>query len=980
MEHARESRWQQAWSAAGIATAQLRPGQGKFYALIAYPGTSGFLHVGHLRGFAYADALHRYHRMLGEQVLFPFGVHASGLPAVSWAQKVIDRDPLTLQSLRDAGVPEAEWARLESPEEAASFLGATYPPILRSIGVLIDPTTYLTTIDEDYRAFVRWQFRTLQQHGALVQGTHYASVCPVCGPVAVDPTETDLAAGGDAEVVTFTTVPFALEDGRILLAATLRPETVYGVTNVWVGKNSSLTVWHHADHAYLVGPTAAERLVEQHGGRLGHTVPASEVVGHDATVPLRGERVPVLESELVDPEVGTGVVMSVPAHAPADAAALAEIPAPLRERIGPAKVLLEIPEQSSLALSEAELVVGHGTPAEKALRAVGAKGLSDREKVDVATERLYRLEYVRGRMTVPELAGVLVRDARERVAETLAAAGSSFPLREFSKPVICRNGHHVVIRRVPDQWFLHYGDPTWKLRTRAAVDRLSSWPAEYARELPSILDWFDDRPCTRHGRWLGTPFPLDPAWTIEPIADSTFYMAYFVVRRFVTSGRLTLVQLTDAFFDYVFLGKGTGEPSVERSVLEEVRAEFLYWYPLDMNMGGKEHKRVHFPVFLYTHALLLPDGLQPRGIFVHGWVTGASGDKLSKKEIASKGGRIPSVGGAIDEWGADALRLYYYTAATSSQDVEWDSDLVRTAADRLGDVERLVRGAWGDGEGPPELDRWLGSVVHRTIERVRSAYTAADLRAVAQAACVEVPGFLKRYYARGGVPGQATNRVALAWVRMLAPIAPHLAEELGEGKLPGLVAIAEFPAADEFPSAPEAEAREEFLDRIEEDLRAVLAPSLDRGEPPPDEVVFFVAAAWKATVERWMRESVERGEAPSVRSVMERVAQHPELASSRAQVPKYVERFGSLLRSEAPATPVDEIATIRSAEGYLARRFGFRSVAVHTESESAPHDPMGRRERARPGRPAFYLVRAGERTARPEDRPTAGGGSDRSRA
>ena len=61
---------------------------------------------------------------------------------------------------------------------------------------------------------------------------------------------------------------------------------------------------------------------------------------------------------------------------------------------------------------------------------------------------------------------------------------------------------------------------------------------------------------------------------------------------------------------------------MDRPLLEEVRAEFLYWYPLDINMAGKEHKRVHFPVFLYTHARLLPPELQPRSIYVHGWVTG----------------------------------------------------------------------------------------------------------------------------------------------------------------------------------------------------------------------------------------------------------------------------------------------------------------------------------------------------------------------
>ena len=959
MDPARAARWQEAWARAGLATARRVGERGKFYALVAYPGTSGFLHVGHLRQYAYADALHRYHRMLGEQVLFPFGIHASGLPAVAWSQKVKDRDRATLAQLEDESVPPSEWPALEDPEAAARFLGASYRKALASIGVLCDPTTYVTTVDDDYRAFVRWQFRTLRDLGAIVQGTHFASVCPVCGPVAVDPAETDLSRGGTAEVVRFVTIPFALDDGRTLLAATLRPETVYGVTNLWLPPRGTLVVWHLKDRSYLVARSGAERLVEQHGGHIGHDVPVAELVGRPVTVPLRGGSVPILESPLVDPAVGTGVVMSVPAHAPADAAAVAGASANDRSRIGPARVLLEIDPTANLGPTEAALLEGDGTPAERALRAAGARGLSDRDAVDAATERLYRLEFLRGRMTIAELAGVPVRDARERVAGQLAALGTSFDLQEFSEPVVCRNGHAVVIRRVPDQWFLHCGDPQWKAQTLAAARRLTAWPPDYGAELPGILDWFEDRPCTRQGRWLGTPFPFDPRWVIEPIADSTFYMAYFVVRRFVATGRVAPSSLTDAFFDFVFRGTGEGEPTVERATQDEIRAEFLYWYPLDFNIGGKEHKRVHFPVFLYTHTKLLPEALAPRGIFVTHWITGPTGDKLSKKEIGSKGGKIPPIRDALERWGPDPLRLFYLIAASAAQDVAWDSDLVVNAADRLADVERLARAAFADGDGPPELDAWLDSEMHRAVARVRAAFASLDLRAAAETTYVEIPTLLRRYYARGGVPGRATARLADAWVRLMSPGTPHLAEELGEGRFDGLVAVAPFPSVDEFPRSTDAEAREEYLLRVEEDLRAVVRLAADRPEAGPEAVAFFVAAPWKATVERWVREALDRGDSNPVRATMDRAKEHPELAAFRAEIPKYVQRVAPMLRAEPPSTApsIDEVATLRAAEGYLARRFGLRTVTVLRESEAAEVDPLGRRERARPHRPAFYLVR-----------------------
>ncbi|EQD37502.1 Leucyl-tRNA synthetase, partial [mine drainage metagenome] len=310
-----------------------------------------------------------------------------------------------------------------------------------------------------------------------------------------------------------------------------------------------------------------------------------------------------------------------------------------------------------LSASEAALAQGSGTPAERALAAVGDPGLDDRASLDRATERLYRLELVHGRMTVPGWEGRSVREARETIAAQMRAPGLGFELQEFSRRVICRNDHRVVIRRVPDQWFLHYADPAWKAETHRRVDALVTDPPDYRAELHAIVDWFADRPCTRRGRWLGTPFPFEPGWVIEPIADSTFYMAYFVVRRFVRDGRLRTEDLTPAFFDRVFRGIGPGEPRVSAALQQEIHEEFRYWYPLDLNIGGKEHKRVHFPVFLYTHARLVDEALQPRGIFVHGWITGSSGLKLSKKETSAKGGRIPPIDDGLDRWGADALRL-----------------------------------------------------------------------------------------------------------------------------------------------------------------------------------------------------------------------------------------------------------------------------------------------------------------------------------
>ena len=980
MDREREAYWQSEWAQAGIARAERVPGREKFYAIVAYPGPSGFLHLGHLRGMLIADALHRYHRMRGRQVFFPTGTHATGLPAVTFAQRVQDRDPFVVAQLREHEIPETEWSRLEDPAYAARFLGRQYLLLFRRLGLLADESAYLTTIDDDYQAFIRWQFHRLNDAGVLVQGPHYSSVCPVCGPVSVDPSETDLSAGGNAETVLYTTVPFRLDDGRILLAATLRPETVYGVTNLWLHPSAPLVVWHLGEHEFLVSHAVAPRLVDQHGGRAGSLVPPDHLIGRGVRVPLTDHEVPILASPVVEPARGTGVVMSVPGHAPADWLALRELDEASRSKVGAIPVIIDVPNEAPLTPSERELLSGEGVPAERACRAVGAATLTDEDAREEATERLYRVELLRGRMEAEFAAAAPVARAREETRAGLEKLPGGMEVREFSIPVLCRNGHEVVIRKVPDQWFLKYSDPEWKAETRSRLTSMTIRPAEYSRALPGILDWFDDRPCTRRGRWLGTPFPLDPTWLIEPIADSTFYPAYFPVRRFVASGRVPTEALTDAFFDYVFLGRGSGEPGLSREVQDEVREEFRYWYPLDVNIGGKEHMRVHFPVFLFTHARLLPETLGPRGLFVHFWLTLSGGVKISKKHGASKGGVIPPIQIALERWGADALRLFYAQAANPEQDIEWSPELADIASGRLEEVERVARsfGATGPERGAaPELEAWLLSAMHEAVARAQSAFESMSLREAAEIAYVEIPGLLRRYQLRGGAGGFALQRVVTAWIRLLAPITPHVAEELAGRPNGRLVAEAKFPDSADFPHLPAALRAEEYLSRVEEDLRGVLKPASARGEVP-DGVVFFVAAPWKVPVERWLRDWASAGGKGSpLREVMERARAHPETQAYLGLIPRYVERVAPAIRYEpAPAGgQVDEAALLRSAEGFLARRFDFHVVTVLAELQGEAEDPLGRRDRARPGRPAFYLLGVHAGQQKPGASPATGDGS-----
>jgi hypothetical protein len=94
-----------------------------------------------------------------------------------------------------------------------------------------------------------------------------------------------------------------------------------------------------------------------------------------------------------------------------------------------------------------------------------------------------------------------------------------------------------------------------------------------------------------------------------------------------------------------------------------------------------------------------------------------------------------------------------------------------------------------------------------------------------------------------------------------------------------------------------------------------------------------------------------------MREVMQRAGQHPGLAAHRGEIAAYVQRISPRIKGDPPLpeVPIDEMNTLEAAEGYLAKRFQLSQVAVHREEDAAGVDPMNRRGRARPGRPAFYF-------------------------
>ena len=958
------------WNAGAAGPSGARPNEGSlaearkpsFFVHFAYPGISGYLHVGHMRGFTYTDVFARYKRMTGHRVLFPAGFHASGIPAVAFATEV-KRGEKTQYLLDNGYDPKKDGPveRLSDPKAVVDYFARVYTnDYWKAFGFLIDERRNCTTIDPAYSQFIRWQFRALKAKGFLIEKPHYSPFCPVAGPVAVDKTETDLKQGGNAEILEFTVLKFRLpkatvhDEEVILPCATLRPETVFGATNVWVRADSEyhlVRVWEDGrvkdsdpSEVWCVSAAGQRKLEWQfeRAESLNVKVLGKDLVDHPVQVPMDKRRVPIVAGSFVDPQIATGVVMSVPGHAPFDYAAYRD--AGLLETLGKPPKIVDVEGVK-------------GIPAEEAVKKFGVKSQADKDRLDQATEEIYTLEFNQGVLNewCGAYAGKRVKAVKDQVKADAIAGGHARILRQFSELVVSRAGEIVDIKRVPDQDFIHYADKPWTEASKQHAATMRVFPERYKDELPNVLDWFGDRACVRRGAWLGTEFPFKPGWIVEPIADSTFYPWFYVVQRYVKSawnpdpphGGLELEDLTGAFFDYVFNGKGAkpdGDPPAAsgdgRELWREIRRDVLYWGPVDLNLGGKEHQTVHFPVYVMTNVALLDDPrMRPRGIFVNWWVTQKAGAKISK----SKGGAEP-IPGAAAKYGVDPMRLYYCHVGSPHVDIEWDPDIV---LDYRKHVERALRAgddALNATGAPGPMDAWLTAAFGKAVTDARAAYEAYDVRVAANVLVYTVPEMLRWYTRRGGANAVLLRRVVQDWAKALCPMLPHVAEEMHEragGK--GLATTAAFPtpAADVDAIAL---AREDHLKAVLDDVLTVKKlANVER----VTSLALYTTHVWKRDlVAKAIRMAEAAGGKFPMGQFMSEVMADPGMRTLGKSVQAFTGKLPGQVTQFSPAQKalllagVDEAAVLRDATSFIAQEIGVPEVPVFAADDpAAPEHP-----------------------------------------
>ena len=964
-----EEKWQGKWEKAKIFEADPDPKKPKYFITVAYPYPNSPQHIGHGRTYTLADVHARYMRMRGYNVLLPMAFHYTGTPVLAMAKRLADNDKNLIHDfIKVYKIPEEKLKELTDPMAMAWHFHQEIKTGMKEIGYSIDWRREFTTIDPHYNRFIEWQFQKLRQAGYISRGSHPVGWCPKDGnPVGQHDTVGDV----EPEIAEFTLIKFK-QNNLAFPTATLRPETIFGVTNIWLNPNTKYVKAIVDDEQWIVSKECVEKLTHLNRKvKVLETFEGKKLVGHYVENPATKTKIPILPADFVDPKNATGVVMSVPGHAPYDYVALENLgktPSQLKkygltpetiESVKPIS-LIEVPGYSEI-------------PAADAVKKMNIKEQTD-PKLEEATKEVYRHEFHNGKMkpNTGKYSGLSVNEAKEKVKQDLIAEGKATTMYELlNRPVLCRCKTECIVKIVQDQWFIDYGKQEWKALAHKNLDEMEILPEELRSEFNNVIDWLHEKACARKSG-MGTRLPWDKNWIIESLSDSTIYMAYYTIVKHIKEHKLQPAQLTDEVFDYVFLGIGKAteiakKAKLDAKIIEEMHSEFMYFYPLDSRHSGRDLVPNHLTFMIFNHTAIFPEKLWPRQIATNGSVM-MEGAKMSK----SFGNIIPLREG-VAKFGADPIRLSVLSTAELLQDAEFSPAIAKSMRERLERMYKFtseVAKSSGNAKTSQNLltaiDRWMLS---RLQEHIRKATEAMDKLAVRKT-INSVLYMLEQdfqWYQKRITPQKEKRkntiecvyrRILDAQTRMLTPVAPHLCEELWEmmgGK--GFVSLASWPTADESMLDTEVEENEALVkDVLEDTLNIIKATGMT-----PKKIYYYTACPWKWKVYLKMLEKASHGEVKMSEVIEELVAEDDlkknvkEVANFAQKTLKEVNRMPQDRRERVlKMKALEEKAAIEDAKDFLKQRLKAQ-IMVYSEEDSQRYDPKNRGPLSMPFKPAIYI-------------------------
>jgi leucyl-tRNA synthetase len=719
----------------------------KFMASMAYPYMNGVLHAGHAFTLSKVEFAVGFEKMRGKRTLFPLGFHCTGMPIRACADKLAREAEMFGTEYTNVPEPdEDDFADLEIGNEdlrsedgssrfrgkktkaAAKQGGAKYqfeimlqlgitrkeifkfadpkhwleyfPPLCQQdcikFGARIDWRRSMITTDMNpyYDKFVRWNIQRLKDLGRIKFGERYTIYSEKDGQPCMDH---DRQSGEGVTPQEYTTIKmeviqFAHDTIKsklkphmkcYFLAATLRPETLYGQTCCFVSPNVDYGIFDNGDSYYITTERAYknmtfQKLTPYRGvSKLEALVNGSKFIGSRVKAPLTQYReLRVLPMSSIIGTRGTGIVTCVPSDSPDDFITCEELKKkPDHYGINPAWILEPVPvinckygDQCARSLCE-ELKI---------------QSSKETDKLSYAKEVAYREGFYNGVILLGPYKGERVEIAKVKVKQDLIDASIAFIYSEPESPVISRSGDTCVVS-LEDQWYVDYGEPEWKSQALEALNSMVQMTQATFHAFENVLEWLKNwAVCRTYG--LGTRLPWDEKYLVESLSDSTIYQAFYTICHLLHKDfygaemaelGITPEQMTPEVFDYIFLHRDDVVTDIPVAKLERMRREFEYFYPLDMSISGKDLIPNHLTFFIYTHTAIFPKEFWPKGIRANGHLL------LNNNKMSKSTGNFMTLHDIVSKFGADASRIALADAGDTVDDANFEESTANSAVLRL---------------------------------------------------------------------------------------------------------------------------------------------------------------------------------------------------------------------------------------------------------------------------------------------------------
>ena len=719
-----EPKWQARWEADRLYNSDIDPAKPKHYALTMLPYPSGDLHIGHWYAMTPSDARARYMRMRGYNVLFPMGFDSFGLPAENAAVK------------RNIHPKEWTYANIERMRKQ-----------LRSMGAMYDWRREAVSADPKYYKWSQWFFSQLHKHGLAYRKLSPVDWCPNCNTTLAreqvwgddrhcERCETPVIKK-DLEQWFFKTTQYAEE--LLDFSHMDWPERVQTLQTNWIGRSVGALVVFKTEQGdpleiFTTRPDTlwgATFMVLAPEHPLVDTITAPEHEDAVEAYKAQAARQSDIDREAADKEK-TGIFTGGYAANPVNG------------------------ERIPIWIADYVLMT-YGTGAIMAVPA--------HDQRDFEFARKFGLEI---RVVIQPADAAPIQ--AEEMTESVPASGTMVNSGELTGTPAEQAFDSAVAfleERGQGKRAINYRLRDW------LISRQRYWgapiPIIYCPEHGAVVVPDDQLPVLLPDdvEWKPTgesPLKLHPTWrnTTCPVCGKPAERETDTMDTFMCSSWYHLRYLSP---DY---DQGPFDPQ-----------EYEYWMPVDTYTGGIEHATMHLIYTRFFHKACRDMGIM-RGfepmlqLRNQGMVLGEDHEKMSKSR-----GNVIAPDDLVARNGADTVRAYLMFFARWDMGAPWSSSGIEGTVRWVRRVWILYKESVKEGNPTPQVLKVLRRKVHQTLRNVTRDFETFEFNTIVSS-LMELMNEMYKAREAGAAGTPEWDEALDLYLRMTAPVTPHIAEELWE--------------------------------------------------------------------------------------------------------------------------------------------------------------------------------------------------------